>query len=51
MKITEIEFDITWNGREGSHMVMVDTGEETIYLDRQQLMDMLEALREADESL
>lgn len=51
MKVTEIEFDITWDGREGHHLVMVDTGEETIYLEKSKLLEMLEALREADESL
>lgn len=46
----EIEFDVTWDLRSNQHKILIDTGEYTVYLTRNLLQEMLEALGDAEES-
>lgn len=42
------EFDVSYDHVDGKHRVMLDTGEEVVYLDRQNIVDMLSAIDAAE---
>lgn len=43
-------YDVTYDHLEGKYRIMLDMGEEVVYFDRQDLMEMLEMLVGAEDS-